>query len=245
MNTTTPYFYILRHKPTQKLYAGCKYGTTNKGTDSLNLMTRDGYHTSSKVVRTIIKNEGLDAFEIIRIRHFDTADAAIEYERRFLKKVNAKMNDNFLNMSNNDGGSAWSNKGGYELSEDTKRKMRKPKSEETRKRMSEQLKNKPKEYWKEQAIKRIGMKHTNQGLENMGKAQRARFQNESERVKISESVQEFYRNGGLSPEQRAKHKLAVAGENNGMYGKTHSEESRQKMKDAWARRKERKNGSDK
>jgi hypothetical protein len=97
-----PIFYIIRHIPSGKYYAGYK---TNKK----QFMTEGGYCTSSKIVKEIIKNEGLNAFEIIKIRYFQNGKDAHGYEVRFLKKVSAEQNTLFLNENN--GGLNWSRVG--------------------------------------------------------------------------------------------------------------------------------------
>lgn len=63
-------------------------------------MTKNGYQTSSKIVKEIIKDEGLESFEVIRIRHFETKCKTCAYEARFLCKVKARHNSVFINQTN-------------------------------------------------------------------------------------------------------------------------------------------------
>ncbi len=98
MTIYRPYFYIIRHIPTSKYYVGSKFG---KDATPLNLMKPDGYHTSSNLVSNIIKEYGLDSFEICRIRVFDTAEQAYIYETRFLRRVHASVNITFINAHEN------------------------------------------------------------------------------------------------------------------------------------------------
>jgi hypothetical protein len=64
-------------------------------------MKANGYQTSSKAVNDIILLDGLNAFELIRIRHFATRDNALDYEVRFLIKVDAINHQNiYLNKTN-------------------------------------------------------------------------------------------------------------------------------------------------
>jgi hypothetical protein len=121
-----PYFYIIKHNPTEKYYAGCKI---NSFADSSNLMTKSGYKTTSKIIKELIKKDGLGVYKILKIKHFKTPEQALYYESKFLQKVNAAENTRFFNKHN--GGKNFVNKGGYKLSETTKNKMRKPKSKET------------------------------------------------------------------------------------------------------------------
>ena len=63
-------------------------------------MAYNGYKTSSKLIKEIITKEGLDVFDLVRIKNFTTAQDACIYESRFLSKVNAMNNPLFYNQSN-------------------------------------------------------------------------------------------------------------------------------------------------
>lgn len=93
-----PYFYIIQHINSGKYYAGVKY---SKNAIPDQLLKSNGYQTSSNVVKKIIIEEGLDSFVIRKIKVFETGEEALDYESRFLRRVNAAFNDNFLNRSNN------------------------------------------------------------------------------------------------------------------------------------------------
>lgn len=73
-----PYFYKIRHKRTGKYYVGSQYGKFAKKT---NFLTE--YFTSSSKIQEIITNEGIDAFDIIRIVERDDAR---DYESYYLSK---------------------------------------------------------------------------------------------------------------------------------------------------------------
>jgi len=130
-----PYFYIIKHIPSQKYYAGCKI---NSRANSSDFMTERGYQTTSQVIKEIIQRDGLNSFEIVKIKHFEIPDDALNYEMKFLTKVNAAENARFYNRHN--GGKNFVNKGGYKLSESTKQKMRKPKSKETIEKQNQEKK---------------------------------------------------------------------------------------------------------
>jgi hypothetical protein len=93
-----PYFYIIQHINSGKYYAGAKFA---KNANPDNLLKSNGYKTSSNIVKQIIIEEGLESFIIRKIKVFETADQALNYESRFLRKVNAAFNESFLNRSNN------------------------------------------------------------------------------------------------------------------------------------------------
>ncbi len=98
MSIYSPYFYIIQHIQTGKYYAGVKFA---KNTNPDNLLKSNGYQTSSEIVKQIILEEGLESFIVRKIKVFDTGEEALDYESKFLRKVNAAFNDNFLNRSNN------------------------------------------------------------------------------------------------------------------------------------------------
>jgi hypothetical protein len=230
-----PYFYIIRHKPTQKYYAGCKI---NSEADSSNLMKKDGYKTTSKIIKEIIENDGLESFEILKIKEFDSSDKTLLYETRFLVKVNAAENEKFFNQHN--GGKNFVNKGGYKLSENTKNKMRKPKSEETIRKQKEALKKRNKESWIKavETRKKNGPPKISDELRKKRKEFNQRYWNEKTKEEQRNRMIEFYKKNPISEETRNKLKKVNSGENNNMFGKKHNEEARKKMRLAWQKRKE-------
>lgn len=98
LSISDPFFYIIRHISSGKLYVG--YKAEQKTCNSLTFMSNEGYQTSSKIIKEIINNEGLMSFEVDRIRHFSQGDIARDYESRFLNRVNAMNNPLFINQSN-------------------------------------------------------------------------------------------------------------------------------------------------
>ena len=97
-----PYFYIIQHINSGKYYSGVKYAE-NSNPDTF--LQPNGYQTSSHVVKQIIFEEGLESFIIRKIKIFETGEEALDYESRFLRRVNASFNESFLNRSNNSIGS--------------------------------------------------------------------------------------------------------------------------------------------
>lgn len=93
-----PYFYVILHKPSNKRYAGCKFG---RFADPTTFMTSDGYQTSSKTVKALIQSDGLDSFKIDLIVTEDVVGNVHEYETSFLK-INDCANDlMWINCHNN------------------------------------------------------------------------------------------------------------------------------------------------
>lgn len=137
--STSPFFYIIRHKKTNKFYAGAKWSNHKAPCDSNLFMTSFGYKTTSKIVKSMIEFDGLDSFEVLRIRHFNDPDSVIDFESRFLTKVDAMRNPSFLNKSN--GGKSFRC---LKHTEETLRKLKGRKcSEETKLKMREACKRRP------------------------------------------------------------------------------------------------------
>jgi hypothetical protein len=225
------------HIPSGKYYAGCKI---NAKANSSDLMTSTGYKTTSKIVKRLIKTDGLESFKILKIKHFTTADLAIQYETRFLCKVKAADNCKFLNMHN--GGRNFVNKGGYKLKESTKIKMSKPKSAITVEKQNMEKINRSDHVYK----KMVETRRSN-GSSWITDDQREKIKLFNDRYWTDENCElqkhrmlEHYKNHPVSEETKQKIKDKNIGENNAMFGKKHSEATKEKMKLAWKKRKEKK-----
>lgn len=93
-----PYFYIIQHKETKKLYAGSKW---SKKANPLTFMKPGGYLTSSNTIRQIIKTEGIDIFDILRIdTNCDNLHVSV-YETAFLQVNNCANSEYWYNKHNN------------------------------------------------------------------------------------------------------------------------------------------------
>lgn len=99
-----PYFYIIRHIPSNKMYAGSRWG---KGCNPLEFMRQNGYTTSSKVVNKIIQEEGLNSFEILRIDTYCDGLHVYNYEQTFLETNNCASSNMWFNKHNGMGLSDW------------------------------------------------------------------------------------------------------------------------------------------
>lgn len=90
------YFYIIEHISSGRLYAGSR---TAKNCSPCELLKSDGYKTSSNIVKKILKEEGIGSFKVRFIKEFEDSIETLEWETRFLKKVDAANCD--LVTSNN------------------------------------------------------------------------------------------------------------------------------------------------
>jgi hypothetical protein len=97
IKVTSPYFYIIEHKPTGKKYAGSRWA---KGCHPDEFMKVDGYCTSSPIVKGLIESDGLDAFKILTIERMDDPYA---YETAFLQDNDCAKSDKWINTHNNAG----------------------------------------------------------------------------------------------------------------------------------------------
>jgi hypothetical protein len=96
-----PYFYIIQHIPSGKLYGGAKWSSdANPST----FMIQSGYTTSSDLVNDLIKEDGLDSFKTVLIlTEFEFGMTSYEYETVFLQTNDIAKDSNWLNKHNNDG----------------------------------------------------------------------------------------------------------------------------------------------
>lgn len=96
MNQHIPYFYIIRHISTGKMYAGSRWGK-NCHPDDL-LVT---YKTHSNKIKNIIKTEGIKSFDILRTDSNCDGLHPYEYEKSFLEINDCANSDNWFNGHNN------------------------------------------------------------------------------------------------------------------------------------------------
>lgn len=96
--TFIPYTYLLFHRPTKKYYYGCSY---SKNSNPTKLWV--SYFSSSKVVKELIKKYGKESFDVKIRKVFTKPKDALVWETKFLNKIDARNNDNWLNLHNGDG----------------------------------------------------------------------------------------------------------------------------------------------
>lgn len=86
----------------------------------------------------------------------------------------------------------------------------------------------------------FGMKHSEKTKQKIGKATVNYFKDKTIRDKHRDGIKKYWESKvGLKrkKEMSNKAKLNLKGKNNPMFGKKHSEETKQKLKDAWIKRK--------
>ena len=97
MNIYQPFTYLIKFKPTGQVYYGVRYA---RKCNPSQLWTK--YFTTSKIIKQLIKEYGISAFEF-QIRHvFNTKESAVLWESKILKRFNAATNPLWLNQNNGD-----------------------------------------------------------------------------------------------------------------------------------------------
>jgi hypothetical protein len=138
-----PYTYFVKHLPTGMKYYGSKYG---KDADPTKFWIEGGYYTSSRKVKLLIEQYGVESFECRVTRVFETAEQALAHEYKFIEKVGAVKKADWLNENN--GGEKFYNVG--------------PDSEETRLKKSAMVRT-PESNAKRSAALKGRPKHKNFG----------------------------------------------------------------------------------
>lgn len=201
--------YHLYHTPTDKNYYGVRYANR---CDPSDLWTT--YFSSSVVVHRLIEEYGIDSFVATVRKTFDTKESAIEYEMRFLKKINAAVNDKWLNRHNGDK----KFRGAQLITEKTRVKMSKSRkgkthSEETKQKMSKSSKNRPPV--SEETRQKMREANKGRGL--------GRTMSDETRRKIGEAAKGRVR-GPMSEDQKRKIRESLL-----KTGYKHSDEVKQKI----------------
>jgi hypothetical protein len=155
----TPYFYLILHKPSGKKYAGAKWA---KGCHPSQFFSN--YFTSSKVVKALIEQDGIESFEVLEIKTVDDIDLSCipSYETRWLNDHQCAQSKEWLNQANNS----------YKNIHWTKHKTPEEIAEIKRK-ISESRKGKP------------GTRHTEEHKEKMRKLMTNRVISDSHRQNMS------------------------------------------------------------
>lgn len=204
-NEALPYTYLITHKETGLMYHGVRFANVRLGIAPNN----DTYRGSSsdEIIKRIYDKP--DEFKFELRWTFDTVEDAIQYEADVNGKILLRNKNREMFANRN----AWGNKVGAPSIEPqfgnkngvgNKSRTGHTFSEETRLKLSIAGKNR---------------KLTDEHKKRIGEGNSRRVWTEESRRRVSETL-----SGRTRPD--------ISGERNGMFGKTHSEEARQKMSDA-------------
>ena len=232
-----PYTYLIKHKPTNRVYYGMR--AANKVEPEQDLWQH--YFTSSPKVQQLIEETGADSFDIEIRRAFETKEQAVAWETRVLRRCRVLHDDRWINQ----------NVAGYIVpTEESRKKISdfhkgKAKSEEHKKNLSESQKGKPKKNSKNQTPEyKALMSKLKSGSNNpmYGKGcteERARKIGEANKGNIPAN-----KGVPMSEEQKAKIRATKAANPTKLtneqkakisasrLGKKHSKETKTKMSDA-------------
>ena len=131
-----PYTYLIRHKPTNRVYYGVR--TANKHEPQEDLWHH--YFTSSPKIQELIEETGQDSFDVEIRQVFESKEKAIAWETRVLRRCRVLEDDRWINQ----------NVAGYIVpTEESRKKISdyhkgKAKSEEHKQNLSKSQKGKPK-----------------------------------------------------------------------------------------------------
>ena len=162
INEIKPYTYLVKFKPTGKVYYGsrCQNVTKFNGTPSEDFWNH--YTTSSENINNLIEEYGKDAFEYEIRRTFDSVEEMADWETRVLTRCRVlERQDRWMN-GNIAGKKILTEAGAKVISATHKDK---PKTEEHKKNLSASQKGKPKNYVQTEEHRRKNSK-ANSGKNN-------------------------------------------------------------------------------
>lgn len=97
MNIYLPFTYVITFKHTGQRYYGVRYA---KNAHPSKLWTT--YFTSSKVINSLLKEHGPDAFLVSIRRAFNNKESAVLWESKVLRRLDASHSDQWFNKINGD-----------------------------------------------------------------------------------------------------------------------------------------------
>jgi hypothetical protein len=118
--------------------------------------------------------------------------------------------------------------------------MRKPKSKETIEKQNKEKKNRPKDVYEKmvETRRKSGTPWISDEQREKIKEFNKIYWNQKNKDEQKRRMIEFYKKNSVSEETRNKLKELNSGKNNNMYGKKHNDSTKEKMKLAWLKRKQ-------
>jgi hypothetical protein len=90
-----PYTYLIKHRPTGKVYYGVRSANRVKPADDL----WNHYFTSSPKIQQLIEETGKDSFDVEVRQVFDSKEQAVLWETRVLRKCKVLEDDRWINQN--------------------------------------------------------------------------------------------------------------------------------------------------
>ncbi len=195
-----PYTYLIRHKESGNLYHGSR---TAKNCHPDELLKENGYHSSSKIIKEMIKEQGLEAFEIVNIEVYSDIREARLAEEKYHKEYDVRGNVYYFNQHN--AGEKFSTTG-----------IKCAHSKETIEKISNTLLK----YFADNP--EIAKKHSEK-LKGRPSGMKGHIMSEEQRSKISKARYEMIERNP---------NVILKGKDHPMYGKKHTEETLDKLRKA-------------
>jgi hypothetical protein len=206
------YVYKIIFKPTNQYYIGFR-GSKNASPEDLLI----SYFTSSKVIKQLIKQHGIESFSKEILVEFENSYDAYEYEQKLLKKHNVESNDNMLN------------KRLTSCALDTFKKHTK----KTRKRMSESRKK----IWENEEFRKQASEIQKKRFEDLEYVEKRNlsYRTNDFRLKKKEDTEKLWKDPKYVKSVMDAHKKATSDES---YKKWHSDHKRKLWQDPEYRKKQ-------
>lgn len=185
-----PYTYLIRHRPTGKVYYG--YRSANRVDPDQDLWKQ--YFTSSPKVQQLIEETGVDSFDVEVRQIFETREQASDWEFRVLRRCKVLHDDRWLNQ----------NVAGYIVPTEASQKKisdyhkDKPKTDEHKQKISESQKG-SKRPWSAKNLPAdtkgenngmFGKHHSEETKKKIGEKNRVHMQGENNPMKKVEWTEE-------------------------------------------------------
>jgi len=90
-----PYTYLIKHKPSGKVYYGVR--TANKLLPHEDLWNR--YFTSSPTIQNLLEENGKDSFDVEIRKIFDTKEQAVRWETKVLQRCKVLHDSRWINQN--------------------------------------------------------------------------------------------------------------------------------------------------
>lgn len=211
-----PYTYLITFLKTGQCYYGVRFSKTCHPAE-----LGKTYFSSSKLINSLIKENGLESFTFEVRKIFDNIEKAQKWESKVLTRINAAHSEKWFNKHNNIG--PFYARGKH--TEDAKRKMSESHlrmSKETKRKISEGVKKAHQEgraySGKGLPSPNRGRKHTTIAIENMKNGRQGYIMTEEHKRKVSL--------GGMGKKLSQEHKDKIS---TGSKGRIFSEEHKQKL----------------
>jgi hypothetical protein len=94
-NNMKPYTYLIKHRPTGKVYYG--FRSANKVDPQEDLWNK--YYTSSPKVQKLIEETGKESFDVEVRRVFETKEQAVAWEAKVLRRCKVLHDDRWINQN--------------------------------------------------------------------------------------------------------------------------------------------------